>query len=318
MRHMAKHRTLLFSLPYAMCSLTLCTPLLAHGTGEGGHVLLRWTWHTGIILTLAAVCVLYGIGIGNLWGSAGVGRGVQRRHVVSFALAIIALIIALLSPVDPLSDDLQWMHMVQHMTIMMVAAPLFVMGAPATVMMWALPLRHRQRAGRILRAADHLPLPLPTPIKLRGYLLWHPVVLWLLFAGILWLWHLPFLYEAALANDFIHDLQHLTFFGFSCLFWRLLLDPLSRLRLSPLLGVLYLFTSSLQATVLGIFMAIAPRVWYPWYLDRTEPWGLSAIEDQQLAGFIMWMPACLIYAFAAAAIFGLWLRDHNPDPPGSV
>jgi putative membrane protein len=288
-------------------ALLACNPpLLAHGGGDNdAPILLQWTWHTGIIFSLAGISAAYAVGLRRLWRSAGVGRGVQQRHAWSFAASILTLIAALLSPVDPLSDELSWMHMVQHMLLMMVAAPLFVLGAPATVMLWALPLRHRRRVGGWLRMLDGL--------KIRGYLLWQPLLLWTLFAATLWVWHLPWMYEAALRNDSFHDVQHLAFFGVSCLFWRVLLDPLSRLRLNPALGVLYLFTSSLQATVLGIFMAIAPTVWYPWYGERTEAWGLSAIEDQQLAGFIMWMPACLIYAVAAAAIFGLWLARHRPE-----
>jgi putative membrane protein len=299
------------ALLLSTAALLACTaPLLAHGGGDSdAPILLRWTWHTGIILSLAAVSALYALGLRNLWRSAGTGRGVQRRTAWSFAASILALIAALLSPIDPLSDDLAWMHMVQHMTLMMIAAPLFVLGAPATVMLWALPLKHRRRLGRALRTLDNL--------RIRGYLLWQPLVLWTLFAVTLWVWHLPWMYEAALRNDTFHDVQHLAFFGASCLFWRVLLDPLSRLRLNPALAVLYLFTSSLQATVLGIFMAIAPKVWYPWYHDRTEPWGLSAIEDQQLAGFIMWMPACLIYAIVAAGVFGVWLGNHNPEPADS-
>jgi putative membrane protein len=282
------------------CMLVMAARAHAHGSDADTPLLLWWTWHTGIIVTLGALSVVYAAGLRRLWRSAGVGHGVGRRHAWSFAAAMAALVIALLSPVDPLSDELGWMHMVQHKILMMIAAPLFVLGAPATVMLWALPLAQRQRLGRWMRFFDTR--------RLRGYLLWQPLLAWGLYAVILWIWHLPPLYEAALANSYVHDLQHIMFFAASCLFWRILLDPLSRLRLNPALGVIYLFTASLQATVLGIFMAIAPRVWYPWYEDRTGAWGVSAIEDQQLAGFIMWMPACLVYAIAAALIFGLWLR----------
>lgn len=76
-------------------------------------------------------------------------------------------------------------------------------------------------------------------------------------------------------------------------------------------AVVYLFLTSLHATVLGVFMALAPRLWYPTYAGRTEPWGVSALEDQQLAGYIMWMPACMAYAVIAAWLFATWLREEE-------
>ena len=128
------------------------------------------------------------------------------------------------------------------------------------------------------------------------------------------MWHVPVLYEAALHSELVHDLQHLMFFVVACLFWRVLVDPLSRLRLSPGLGVVYLFATSLHATFLGVFMALAPTPWYGFYESTTAAWNLTALEDQQVAGLIMWMPMCMIYAFAAAIIMGLWLRDDALPP----
>jgi putative membrane protein len=146
-------------------------------------------------------------------------------------------------------------------------------------------------------------------IRARWYWLWQPLIMCGLYAAVLWVWHLPVLYEAALRNRWIHEIQHLMFFIVACMFWRVLIDPLARLRLSYGAGVIYLFATSLHATVLGVFLALAPRPWYGDYIGRTEAWNLSALEDQQLAGLIMWMPACMIYALAAAGIFALWLRE---------
>jgi putative membrane protein len=251
---------------------------------------------------------VYSIGLIRLWRSAGVGRGVQVRQAWSFAAGMLTLVAALLSPIDPFAEALNWVHMVQHMLLMMVAAPLCIIGAPGIVAIWAMPVRWRHGAAVLLHAAERW--------RIRRYFLWQPIVLWLLFAFVLWIWHLPALYEAALRHPRLHDFQHLGFFLAACLFWRVLLDPLSRLRLNPALAVLYLFTASLHATLLGVFMALSPRPWYGWYVARTEEWNLTPLEDQQLAGFIMWMPACMIYALAAAVVFGLWLhRPTNQAPP---
>jgi cytochrome c oxidase assembly factor CtaG len=282
---------------------------LAHGD-EAHHGATWWSlWNLDAptIASLAVLSCAYALGLARLWRSAGRGRGVARWHAAAFAGAVVALVIALLSPLDPMSDDLQSAHMVQHMLIMMVAAPLFVAGAPATVMLWALPRGARQSVGAALGRFGIWRPP--------WYLLWQPLLLCGLFAGALWIWHLPALYQAALRSRPVHELQHVMFFVTSCLFWRVLLDPLSRLRMNQGAGVLYLFLTSLHATILGVFMALSPRVWYADYVPRTGRWNLSPLEDQQLAGLIMWMPACMIYAAVAALIFALWVRDMGrPDP----
>ena len=144
----------------------------------------------------------------------------------------------------------------------------------------------------------------------RWYRVLQPVFLWLVYGLTLWTWHLPALYQAALRDQGIHDLQHICFFAVSCVFWRVLLDPLKRLRFSRAWGIIYLFTTSLHATLLGVFMALSPRVWYPDYETTVPAWNLSALEDQQLAGLIMWMPACAVYALVAAVLFVTWVEER--------
>jgi cytochrome c oxidase assembly factor CtaG len=137
---------------------------------------------------------------------------------------------------------------------------------------------------------------------------------WLLFACALWSWHHPLLYQAALRDPLVHDAQHLTFFVVAALFWRLALDPFSRRRLHPVPAIGYLFVTSLHASVLGIFMALAPTSWYLDYTLRTPPFGLTPLADQQIAGLIMWVPACLLYPLVAVALVGRWLAAHEPAP----
>jgi putative membrane protein len=291
-------------LPSTALLLAIPAAAWAHADkphGEGSW----WTAWTGdplLLGSLALVAAGYGLGLARIWRRMGVGRGLSRWQAGSFALGIGAVILSLVSPINALSAELSSVHMIQHMLLMMVAAPLLVLGHPSLAFLWALPVSWRTVFGRASRRLGRA--------RGRWYPFWQPTVAWALFALALWIWHLPVLYQAALRDQGIHDLQHFAFFGTAALYWRVLLDPVGRIRLNRGLGVLYLFTTSLHATVLGVFMALSPRAWYSDYVSRTPAWGLSPLEDQQLAGLIMWMPACAIYAVAAMGIFVLWLREE--------
>src|SRR5690606_32394265 len=136
-------------------------------------------------------------------------------------------------------------------------APLLVLGGPVVVAMWVLPRHWRRRVGGWYGCTSAL--------NVAGYAVWQPMLTWLLYAAALWVWHLPALYEAALRSAWVHDAQHLVFVIAACLFWRVLLDPVSQRRLNLGAGVIYLFTTSLHASALGVFMALSPRVWYGAY-----------------------------------------------------
>lgn len=252
-----------------------------------------WNFDPVLLLNLGLVALLYGRGLCRLW-RAGVGRAVSVGRAAVFVGGVTILVVALLSPVDPLSDELSWVHMVQHMLLMNVAAPLLVAGAPALVIVSGVPAPYRSGVARLVQRLD------------RPWL-WNPVFIFVLFALTLWLWHLPVLYLAALRDPVVHDLEHLTFFVAAVLLWRLVLDPISRRRLHPAAAVAFLFATSLQAMSLGVFMALSTDPWYGDYAGRTAAWGLSALEDQQLAGAIMWMPGGLVYAVTAAGRLALWI-----------
>ncbi len=262
---------------------------------------LAWHFDEVVALNVGVCTLLYVLGIRNAWRQAGIGRIVSRLRFASFLAGMAMILIALLSPLDTISNDLSWVHMIQHMVLMVVAAPLTVFGAPGIVFTWAIPKRSRKRVARIFASNG------PGPIAMFQRWLWNPIVVWLLHAGGLWLWHLPRLYQHALVDPFVHDFEHLTFFIVACLFWRVVLDPRRQRSIEPGLGVLYLFTTSIHAMFLGVLMALSPTVWYPIYAGRTQRWGYTVLEDQQLAGVIMWMPACMIYAVVAVFLFVHWM-----------
>lgn len=292
--------------------IVLAAFLLAGSSNAWGHAMeahdqadrpwwAMWSVEPLVLVNLSALAALYLVGARRVWGQKGGGRSITRWHFAAFSAAMVSLVAALLSPIDVLATELLWVHMLQHMLLLNVAAPLLVLAAPFLVMLWALPPGGRRFAGRCVKRFDGQRIP--------RYLLWQPVFLWVLFALVLWVWHLPVLYGAALRNDLVHDLQHLSFLLVSCLFWRVLLDPVARLRMNRGPAVLYLFATSMQAMALGVFMALSPRLWYGQYATSAERWGLTGLEDQQIAGFLMWMPGCMMYAVVAAVVFTYWLQE---------
>jgi putative membrane protein len=262
-----------------------------------------WSWQPGPMVGLVVVTAIYTLGLGRRWREAGRWRGVARWQVWCFAGGVASLALALLSPIGTLAGQLNWVHMIQHTLLMLVAAPLLVAGSPGVVALWAVSGRWGRARARLVKRMRLR--------KVSRYMLWQPLVVWGVFAGVLWVWHVPGLYTAALRNQLVHDVQHLAFVVAACLYWRLVLDPLGRVRLTPMLAVVYLFTMSLHGMLLGVFMVLAPGVWYEDYAATAPAWGVTALEDQQIAGWIMWMPACAIYAFIAAVIFGRWLHRSS-------
>jgi putative membrane protein len=203
-----------------------------------------------------------------------------RPLLTGAGLGSIAL--ALLSPLDTLAHRRFAAHMVQHMLLIAVAAPALLLADPLPALLWALPARVRVRAGRLLvRGA---------PVRRVWQTLTRLPVAWLGYAGILWLWHLPWAYESALGDRLLHDLEHLAFFAGAILFWWPVVDPAPHVARAahPVLRVVYLVTGALQNAALGLLLAASPSVLYPSYAASSEPGTLSPLEDQALGGVVMW------------------------------
>jgi putative membrane protein len=277
--------------------------LLASGTAHAhdGHVHWldagsTWTWDPWVTLPLAVSGGLYLCGVARLWRRAGIGRGVRAWQAGCFALGWVLLVLALVAPLHWLGGRLFVAHMVEHEILMTAAAPLLVLSRPVA-MLWALPTAARRSLGGLGQA----------PAVSRWWArVTNPLVATLLHGGALWAWHAPALYQAALADPWIHWLQHLCFFGTALLFWRALLQGRERERAYGA-AVFYLFATSLHTGFLGVLLAFARRPIYPAQTAGAAEWGLTPLEDQQLAGLFMWIPAGLVYAGAALALAGLWI-----------
>jgi putative membrane protein len=239
---------------------------------------------------------LYAAGVSRLWREAGTSHGIERWRLGCFAAGWVVLAAALLPPIDALAAQLFSAHMLQHELLMLAAAPLLVLARTLSVWLWAFPPA-RRRALRRVFGQRWLTVP-------WGWLT-RPFVAWLLHAAALWLWHLPSLFNAALRDEGIHALQHASFYFTACFFWWALLR--GRTARSQGAAIAYLFTTMIHTGALGALLVFSPRIWYPVYGERALSWGLTALEDQQLGGLIMWLPGGLIYVAACLALVANWL-----------
>jgi putative membrane protein len=260
-----------------------------------------WNPDPFVLLPLLLAGAVYGRGVARLWRRAGVGRGVSRARAASFAAGWTALFAALISPIDALGSALFAAHMVQHLLLTVVAAPLIVLGEPVLAALWAFPPAWRRRIGQGWRR-------LPRLRRTLGALT-HPVSAWTLSVAALWIWHVPYYYDLAVYVDAVHALEHTSFLATALLFWWALVDRRGVLRHAGGAAMLYTFTAAMQSGILGALLTFAGRPWYGAHLGTTAAWGFTPLEDQQLAGVIMWVPVSLIYLLAMGVSFVRWLGE---------
>jgi putative membrane protein len=209
--------------------------------------------------------------------------------------------VALVSPLHPWGEALFSAHMTQHEVLMVAAAPLVVLGRPVVAFLWAVPTAWARSLGDAAKAAW---------FRRAWRALTNPLTAWAVHAAALWVWHVPALFQATLRSDLVHTLQHVSFLGSALLFWWALVHG-SRGLMGYGAAVLYLFTTSVHSGVLGAFLTFTGRVLYPAYAATTAAWGLTPLEDQQLGGLIMWVPASLAYVVAGLALLAGWMRESE-------
>jgi putative membrane protein len=275
----------------------MLTPLLAHpGQPPVPHDL--WSaWNLQPVLLAGLLLAGWAYRRGRTGGPR---RPVDTLRARCFTLALVALGLALLSPLDALSSALASAHMVQHLLLLLVAAPLLALSAPSSAILRGSPLAVRRASGRWRR---RLGLTHGNLAVLR-----HPAAVWLLSVGVIWFWHAAAPYDAALDNRFLHLLEHASFLVTAVLFWHVVIGVRGAARVSGGLGVLLVFAMAMQSVFLSVLLTFAGTPWYSGYATTTAPWGLDPLADQQLAGAIMWIPAGGIYLAAALVLLVSWIR----------
>jgi putative membrane protein len=253
--------------------------------------------HASITIPLLVTGVVYGAG----------ARALRRRShsaptlraVSLFAAGWLTLAVALLGPLHEASEQIFTAHMIQHELLMAVAAPLLVLSRPGPVMLFAFDSRARLGVAGFIRRRG---------VRRTWASLTRPLHAWLFHGIVIWVWHLPSLFQMTLHSDVAHAAQHASFLGSALIFWWSIVHGPQRTRGT---SVISLFTTTVHTGVLGALMAFSRQPWYPDYAASAAAWGLTPMSDQQLAGLVMWVPASLAYLVAALATMRRWLAESE-------
>lgn len=225
---------------------------------------------------------------------------VSPAAAASFGAGLLVVAVALASPLDARADTSLSAHMIQHVLLLSVAGPLLALGTPLPAVLWALPPAGRRRAlglrRRLLASHD------------RHFPAWVAVLL-ALQAAVMWSWHLPDAYQAAVRHPWLHGAEHATFLLTSTAAWWSIVTGRRSRRGAAAVAALF---GSLPGIALGSAMVLAPNPWYPLYVVGNRS---AALVDQQVAGVIMWAFGGMAAVIAGAGLFASWLATGNEPPP---
>jgi putative membrane protein len=279
--------------------------LFAHSTGgplAPEDLWHHWSFDPLVWVSLLLAHTLYVWGLLRAWARAGVNRIIPLWRAASFMAGELVLVVALISPLDPLGETLLSAHMVQHILLSAVAPPLLALGHPVRAWTWAFPRRWRRMGASA---------PVRMLVQTVNFLA-RPVTATLIAAFTLWLWHVPALFEAALEVEWIHTLEHAGFFFTSLILWQAVFAH----RTSAIAAAGVVLVTFMTGGLLGGLLLLAPVPLYDWYGDSAVLWRLTALQDQQLAGLAMWVPAGGVY-LVAFAVFALRAADLPPRSSGA-
>ncbi|HEX5826038.1 MAG TPA: cytochrome c oxidase assembly protein [Candidatus Limnocylindrales bacterium] len=284
--------------------LVLAAPVLAHGGETPGPpdaltFPLGWSFDPLVWLPAIAALLLWRHGIRTV-AREHPATPVPRRRTVSWTLGVFAVLVALDSGIERYDTTLFSVHMVQHMLLTLIGPPLLLYAGPITLLLrasspatrkrWILPVLH----SRVVRA------------------LAFPVVAWILFAAVMWASHFSPLFDASLENEWLHRLEHALFLGSALLFWWPVVGPdPSPWRMRPAVKVLYVGLQMPQNTFLALAIYMASVPLYSHYVTTVRDWGPTPLEDQQLAGAIMWLGGDAAFLTAVILLVLAWMRDDE-------
>ena len=279
----------------------------AHGYATPGTWSSAWHVEPVALGALVVAAAAFALGRARLRADSD-ARVATGGRALAFYAGLVVVAAALMSPLHAVADTLLSAHMLQHIALMLVAAPLLVVARPWTALARALPDRIR------------IPATRSSIVGIGRRATQSGIAVWSLGTAVVWTWHLPAPYESALGNEVLHGFEHASFVAVSILFWEAVLRPdLS----GPGYGaaIALSFATGLQSGALGALLAFATEPLYPTHAARATVWGLAPLADQQLAGVIMWVPMGGVYAAVMAALFLRWLRAverRSPARSGAI
>jgi len=268
-----------------------------------------WPNEPVLLIGLTAAACLYGLGWSRLRRVAG-GVAVSRVRAAIFSASIVAVALALLSPIAVYSERLFFMHMIQHLLLLLVAPSLLLLGRPLVPSLWGLPAPWRMAVGRVLVPGR--------PLARLGHLMTTPLVAAAAFVTTIAVWHMPVFYDAAQGRSVTHDLEHLMFFGTALLYWWPVIHPAGgQRRLSYALALPYLLPPFLESMLIGVLLTFAERPLYRTYAEMTMPWDFTVVTDQQLGGLIMWIPGGMFFLIPLIGLLMALLQGEDSRAAGS-
>ncbi len=271
-------------------------------------ILLSWDFRPEVIATLLLLGTLFTIGwrrlrqrtaaSRNRSDATGHGRPglAEPWRLLSYWSGLIVIGIALLSPFDVLVQQFFFMHMIQHLLLIMIAPPLLLLPNPFPFLLWGLPTPLRHRVGEGLSVLIHRESRVRRFVRSAT----SPGIVWLFSVSAIIGWHDPNAYNLALRNEFIHDLEHLIFFVAGMVYWWRIIGagPKIYQRIGTLGRVIFAIAAIPPNMALGVVLAFAGDVFYTYYNSVPRVWNISTLDDQRIGGIIMWIPGSMMYLLA--------------------
>ncbi|MCL4805689.1 MAG: cytochrome c oxidase assembly protein [Anaerolineae bacterium] len=278
--------------------------------------LSSWDWRPEVIFSVLFLGTLFVLGWRRLrsisssakgWRSLGAGW-----RPVSYIAGLFVISFALMSPLDVLVQQLFFMHMIQHLLLIMVAPILLLLPNPMPFLLWGLPPRWRLSVGGAINSLLNKRSVVGGVLrKMTG-----PATVWFIMILFIVGWHDPNMYNAALRREFVHDLEHITMFAAGMLFWWTVTGAGPRLHknLSRPAKVIFVLAAIPPNMALGATLAFAKQPIYTFYSDMPRLWGMSVLDDQRLSGIIMWIPGSMMYFMTALALMFMILSGEGRKP----
>ena len=274
-------------------------------------LLRSWEWRAEVVIPLLLAALLYGNGWRRLRQKG--ARLANGWRLLAYWSGLLLIGLALLSPIEALSGQLFFMHMIQHLLLVMFAPPLLLLANPMPFFLWGLPDRGRRGVGALLSRL------LRRRSGTRNFLRkgTGPPIAWLLFVGFLVGWHDPGAYNAALRSAIIHDIEHLSFFLSALLYWWHVIGagPYIHKQFSRAAQIAYVIAAIPPTMITGVAIAFAGQPIYDHYLAVPRLWGLDVVADQTIGGVIMWVPGSMMYIIAVLILTSRWLEGETGKPP---